>query len=835
MDEHIFDKVHEVDLKKTMEDSYIDYAMSVIAARALPDVRDGLKPVQRRILFSMSELGNGPDKPHRKCARIVGDTMGKYHPHGDSSIYDALVKLAQDWNTRYPLVDGHGNFGSIDGDGAAAMRYTEARLTKLSMEMLADIGKDTVDFIPNFDETEKEPVVLPSRYPNLLVNGTSGIAVGMATNIPPHNLREVIKAVLKIIDNRVLEDKDTTIDELMEIVKGPDFPTGATILGKSGIEEAYRTGRGKIRVRAVSEINTLPNGKTEIIITELPYMVNKALLIQKIAELVKDKKIDGITGIIDQSNMQGIRVSIELRRDVNANVILNQLYKHTQLQDTFGVNMLALVNNEPKVLNLHQMLTYYLEHQEEVVTRRTKYELNKAQERAHILEGLLIALDNIDEVISIIRGSESVNVAKQKLIERFGLSDAQSQAIVDMRLRTLTGLEREKIEAEYNELMKRIDELKAILADNKKLLMVIREELSIIMDKYGDDRRTAIGYDEFDISMEDMIPNESTVITMTNLGYIKRMTPDNFRSQNRGGRGIKGMQTIDDDYIEDILMTTTHNIVLFFTNKGRVYKLKAYEIPEAGRTARGTAIVNLLTLQAGEKISAIVPVDGIKDNEYLFMATKQGIVKKTYCKEYANIRKTGIQAITLRDNDELIEVKATDSTKEIFLVTKYGYCIRFKETDVRPTGRSAMGVIGMNILEGDEVVGMQLNTQGDTLLIVSENGLGKRTPIEEFNLQNRGGKGVKCYKINEKSGNVIGVKAVSNTREIMLITTEGIIIRMEVAGISTLGRITSGVKLINLDDGVKVAKVAKVREEDVSDETESEENNNEDSEDNSEN
>ena len=835
MDEHIFDKVHEVDLKKTMEDSYIDYAMSVIAARALPDVRDGLKPVQRRILFSMSELGNGPDKPHRKCARIVGDTMGKYHPHGDSSIYEALVKLAQDFNTRYPLVDGHGNFGSIDGDGAAAMRYTEARLTKLSMEMLADIGKDTVDFIPNFDETEKEPVILPSRYPNLLVNGTSGIAVGMATNIPPHNLREVIKAVLKIIDNRVLEDKDTTIDELMEIVKGPDFPTGATILGKSGIEEAYRTGRGKIRVRAVSEINTLPNGKTEIIITELPYMVNKALLIQKIAELVKDKKIDGITGIIDQSNMQGIRVSIELRRDVNANVILNQLYKHTQLQDTFGVNMLALVNNEPKVLNLHQMLTYYLEHQEEVVTRRTKYELNKAQERAHILEGLLIALDNIDEVISIIRGSESVNVAKQKLIERFGLSDAQSQAIVDMRLRTLTGLEREKIEAEYNELMKRIDELKAILADNKKLLMVIREELSIIMDKYGDDRRTAIGYDEFDISMEDMIPNESTVITMTNLGYIKRMTPDNFRSQNRGGRGIKGMQTIDDDYIEDILMTTTHNIVLFFTNKGRVYKLKAYEIPEAGRTARGTAIVNLLTLQAGEKISAIVPVDGIKDNEYLFMATKQGIVKKTYCKEYANIRKTGIQAITLRDNDELIEVKATDSTKEIFLVTKYGYCIRFKETDVRPTGRSAMGVIGMNILEGDEVVGMQLNTQGDTLLIVSENGLGKRTPIEEFNLQNRGGKGVKCYKINEKSGNVIGVKAVSNTREIMLITTEGIIIRMEVAGISTLGRITSGVKLINLDDGVKVAKVAKVREEDVSDETESEENNNEDSEDNSEN
>jgi DNA gyrase subunit A len=817
MDEHIFDKVHDVDLKKTMEDSYIDYAMSVIAARALPDVRDGLKPVQRRILFSMIELNNGPDKPHRKCARIVGDTMGKYHPHGDSSIYEALVKLAQDFNTRYPLVDGHGNFGSIDGDGAAAMRYTEARLSKLSMEMLSDINKDTVDFIPNFDETEEEPVVLPSRYPNLMVNGTSGIAVGMATNIPPHNLREVINAVVKIIDNKVIDNRDTEIDELMEIIKGPDFPTGATILGKAGIEEAYRTGRGKIRVRAVSEINTLPNGKTEIIITELPYMVNKALLIQKIAELVKDKKIDGITGITDQSNMQGIRVSIELRRDANANIILNQLYKHTQLQNTFGVNMLALVNNEPRVLNLYEMLNYYLLHQKEVVTRRTKYELNKAQERAHILEGLLIALDNIDEIIAIIKASENVTLAKQKLIERFGLSEAQAQAIVDMRLKALTGLEREKLESEYNELMIKIEELKAILADENKLLMVIREELSVICDKYGDDRRTSIGYDEYDISMEDMIPNVSTVITMTNLGYIKRMTPDNFRSQNRGGKGIKGMQTIEDDYIEDILMTTTHNLILLFTNKGRVYKLKAYEIPEAGRTARGTAIVNLLELQPEEKISAIVPVNGIKDDEYLFMATKNGIVKKTHCKEYANIRKTGIQAITLRDNDELIEVKATDLSKEIFLATKYGYCIRFKETDVRPTGRSSMGVIGMNLMEGDEVIGMQLNTQGEALLFVSENGLGKRTLIDEFNIQNRGGKGVKCYKINEKSGNVIGVKAVSNTREIMLITTEGIIIRMEVSGISMLGRITSGVKLINLDEGVIVAKVAKVREEEIPD------------------
>ncbi|MGN0371024.1 MAG: DNA gyrase subunit A [Butyrivibrio sp.] len=817
MDEHIFDKVHDVDLKKTMEDSYIDYAMSVIAARALPDVRDGLKPVQRRILFSMIELNNGPDKPHRKCARIVGDTMGKYHPHGDSSIYEALVKLAQDFNTRYPLVDGHGNFGSIDGDGAAAMRYTEARLSKISMEMTADINKDTVDFMPNFDETEKEPVVLPSRYPNLMVNGTSGIAVGMATNIPPHNLKEVIAAVVKIIDNTVIENRDTDIEELMDIVKGPDFPTGATILGRMGIEEAYRTGRGKIRVRAVSEINTLPNGKTEIIITELPYMVNKALLIQKIAELVKDKKIDGITGIVDQSNMQGIRIVIDIRRDANANVILNQLYKHTQLQDTFGVNMLALVNNEPKVLNLYEMLNYYLLHQKDVVTRRTKYELNKAQERAHILEGLLVALDNIDEVISIIRGSENVGIAKTRLMERFGLSDAQSQAIVDMRLRALTGLEREKIEAEYNELMIRIEELKAILADEKKLLMVIREEILAISEKYGDDRRTSIGYDEFDISMEDMIPDESTVIAMTNLGYVKRMTPDNFRSQNRGGRGIKGMQTIQEDFIEDLLMTTTHHLILMFTNKGRVYKLKAYEIPEAGRTARGTAIVNLLQLMPGEKISAIVPVDGIKDDEYLFMATRNGIVKKTHCKEYANIRKTGIQAITLRDNDELIEVKSLDNTKEVFLATKYGKCIRFKASDVRSTGRSAMGVIGMNLDEGDEVVGMQLDTQGQALLFVSEQGLGKRTSIDEFTVQNRGGKGVKCYKINEKSGNLIGMKAVSDTREIMLITTEGIIIRMEVAGISKLGRITSGVKLINLDSGVTVAKVAKVREEEIKD------------------
>lgn len=824
MDEHIFDKIHDIDLKKTMEESYISYSMSVIKSRALPDVRDGLKPVQRRILFSMIELNNGPDKPHRKCARIVGDTMGKYHPHGDSSIYYALVKLAQDFNTRYPLVDGHGNFGSIDGDGAAAMRYTEARLSKISMEMLADINKDTVDFVPNFDETEKEPTVLPSKYPNLMVNGASGIAVGMATNIPPHNLREVVAAVDKIIDNRVLEDRDTDIEELMEIIKGPDFPTGATILGRRGIEEAYRTGKGKIRVRAVTEINSLPNGKSEIIIKELPYMVNKALLVHKIAELVKDKKIDGIVDVTDQSNMEGIRVCIDVRRDANPNVILNLLYKHTQLQDTFGVNMLALVDDQPKVLNLYEMLNYYLLHQKEVVTRRTKFELNKAEERAHILQGLIIALDNIDEVISIIRNSENVAIAKATLIERFGLSDVQSQAIVDMRLRALTGLEREKIEAEYKDLIARIEELKEILADEKKLLMVIRNEMTAIADKYGDDRRTVIGIDDSEISMEDIIADESTVITMTNLGYIKRMTPDNFKSQNRGGKGIKGMQTIEDDYIEDILMTTTHHVILMLTNKGRVYKLKAYEIPEASRTARGTAIVNLLQLMPGEKISAIVPVDGIKDDEYLFMATKNGIVKKTSSKEYENIRKTGIQAITLRDNDELIEAKSVDNEKEIFLVTKYGQCIRFKSTDVRPTGRSAMGVIGMNLTPGDEVVGMQLDSQGDTLLIVSEYGLGKRTPIDEFTVQNRGGKGIKCYKVNEKSGNVIGVKAVSDTREIMLITTEGIVIRMEVSGISTLGRITSGVKLINLDEGVKVAKVAKVREEDIEEDIESKEN-----------
>ena len=816
MEDNIFDKIHEVDLQKTMEKSYIDYAMSVIASRALPDVRDGLKPVQRRVLYSMIELNNGPDKPHRKCARIVGDTMGKYHPHGDSSIYGALVNMAQDWSTRYPLVDGHGNFGSVDGDGAAAMRYTEARLSKISMEMLADINKDTVDFQPNFDETEREPVVLPSRYPNLLVNGTSGIAVGMATNIPPHNLREVISAVVKIIDNIIEEDRDTTIEELLEIVKGPDFPTGATILGTRGIEEAYRTGRGKIRVRAVTNIETLPNGKSRIIVTELPYLVNKARLIEKIAELVRDKKIDGITDLNDHSSREGMRICIDLRKDANANVVLNQLYKHTQLQDTFGVIMLCLVavngSLQPKVLTLPEMLKYYLAHQEDVVTRRTKYDLNKAQERAHILEGLLKALDNIDEVIRIIRGSRSVQVAKQELMDRFELTDVQAQAIVDMRLRALTGLEREKLEAEYAELMEKIRKLKAILADRNTLLRVIREEILAISEKYGDDRRTAIGFDAFDISMEDMIPRENTVITMTKLGYIKRMTVDNFRSQNRGGRGIKGMQTLDDDYIEELMMTTTHHYVMFFTNTGRVYRLKAYEIPEAGRTARGTAIINLLQLMPGERITAVIPISKFEEGQYLMMATRKGLVKKTPIQDYANVRKIGLAAISLRDDDELIEVKATDDKKDIILITKYGQCIRFKESDVRSTGRVSMGVRGINLLDGDEVVAMQLNTQGYYLLVVSENGMGKRTSISEFTCQNRGGKGVKCYKITEKTGNVIGAKAVNEENEIMMITTEGIIIRLQCSDISILGRITSGVKLINLSDGVTVASFAKVRE-----------------------
>lgn len=814
MDENIFDRINEVDLKKTMEDSYIDYAMSVIASRALPDVRDGLKPVQRRILYAMKELSNTPDKPHRKCARIVGDTMGKYHPHGDSSIYGALVNLAQSWSTRYMLVDGHGNFGSVDGDGAAAMRYTEARLSKISVEMLSDIEKDTVDFTPNFDETEKEPTVLPSRYPNLLVNGASGIAVGMATNIPPHNLTEVIDAVNKIIDNKVLEDRDTEIDEILQIVKGPDFPTGAHILGRTGIEEAYRTGRGKIIVRAVTDIEPMANGKNRIVVTELPYLVNKARLIEYIADMVKNKRIDGITELRDESNRSGMRICIELRRDVNPNIILKKLYKHTQLQTTFGTNMLGLVNNEPVVMNLKQMLGFYLEHQENVVRRRSQYELNKAEERAHILKGLLMALDYIDEVISIIRGSKTTAEAKEKLIERFSLDDVQAQAIVDMRLRALTGLEREKLQGEYDSLQERIKELKEILADVKKLLGVIKEEINVIRDKYGDERRSQIVADDSDITNDDLIPDENTVIAMTNMGYIKRMTTDNFKSQNRGGKGIKGMQTIEEDFIEDLLMTTTHHYILFFTNKGRVYRLKAYQIPEASRTARGTAMVNLLQLQPEEQVTAVINIRKEKTDGYLFMATKRGIVKKTALSEYANIRKTGLQAINLREDDDLIEVKLTNNENDVFLITKNGMCIRFNEKDVRPTGRASMGVIGMTIDDTDEIVAMQLDDQGEQLLIVSENGLGKRTEIKEFTTQHRGGKGVKCYKIVEKTGLVIGAKSVNDNNEIMLITKAGIIIRMAVESISILGRITSGVKLMNVDGDNVIAKIAKVREDD---------------------
>ena len=812
MDDKIFDQIQQVDLKKTMETSYIDYAMSVIASRALPDVRDGLKPVQRRVLYSMIELNNTPDKPHRKCARIVGDTMGKYHPHGDSSIYGALVNMAQPWSTRCPLVDGHGNFGSVDGDGAAAMRYTEARLSKISMMLIEDIGKDTVNFTPNFDETEKEPTVLPARYPNLLVNGTTGIAVGMATNIPPHNLRDTIYSVVKLIDDEI-EEKQTEIEDLISIIKGPDFPTGGIILGTQGINEAYRTGRGKIRVRAVTNIEPMQNGKNRIVVTELPYLVNKARLIEKIAELHKDKKIDGITDLRDESNREGMRICIELRRDVNPTVVLNLLYKHTQMQDTFGVINLALVNNEPKVLNLHEMLSCYLNHQKEVVTRRTQYDLNKAEERAHILQGLIIALDNIDEVITIIRGSRTTAEAKANLMERFGLSDAQAQAIVDMRLKALTGLEREKLEAEYAELMRRIGELKAILADNKLLLGVIRKEILAIADKYGEDRLTSIGFDEYDITMEELIPVTNTVITMTKVGYIKRMGIDNFKAQNRGGKGIKGMETIEDDYIEEMMMTTSHHYLMFFTNTGRVYRIKAYEIPESSRTSRGTAIINLLPLQPEEKITAMIPIKEYEEDKYLFMATAKGIVKKTSVTEYANIRKTGLAAINLREDDELIEVKITDKDEDIFLFTKYGQCIRFHETDVRPTGRTTMGVIGLNLVSGDEVIAMQTESQGDSVLIVAEKGLGKCTLITEFSPQNRGGKGVKCYKITEKSGNLIGVKAVGQEDEVMLITTEGIIIRIKVSGTALLGRVTSGVKLMNLKDDVTVASIAKVRED----------------------
>ena len=812
MDETIFDKVQEIDLKKTMEQSYIDYAMSVISQRALPDVRDGLKPVQRRVLYSMIELNNGPDKPHRKCARIVGDTMGKYHPHGDSSIYGALVNMAQEWSTHYPLVDGHGNFGSVDGDGAAAMRYTEARLSKIAMEMLADINKDTVNFSPNFDETEKEPDVLPCRFPNLLCNGTTGIAVGMASNIPPHNIKETIDAVVKMINNRIDEDRDTEIEELMSVIQGPDFPTGATIIGRRGIEEAYRTGKGKIIVRAVTNIEPMQNGKNRIVVTELPYGVNKAKLIEKIAELVKDKRVDGITDLADQSSREGMRISIELRRDVNPNVVLNQLMKHTQLQDTFGVIMLALVGGEPRILNIHDMLYYYLQHQEEVVTRRTRYDLSKAQERAHILEGLLIALDHIDRVIEIIRGSANVAAAKASLIEEFGLSDAQSQAIVDMRLRALTGLERNRLENEYKELEERIAYLQSILGDVKVLLGVIRDELLTIKDKYGDDRKTAIELAEDEFNAEDLIPNEAAVIAMTKLGYIKRMSPDHFKAQNRGGKGIKGMNILDEDYIADLITINNHDYVLFFTNLGRVYQLKGYEIPEASRTARGTAVINLLQLQAGEKVTSILRNEG-HESGYLTMATKLGMIKRTNLSEYGNIRKVGLAAISLREGDELIDVHVTDGKRDIIMISHLGQCIRFDENDARATGRVSMGVKGMNLADGDSVIGMQVAEENGELLFVSEMGMGKKTAMSEFKDQNRGGKGIRCYRVNAKTGNLAGVKVYKEGYELMLITTEGTVIRMKTDTIPVLGRDTSGVKLMQVDqENVKVSSIELIEE-----------------------
>ncbi len=812
MEENQNNRVISVELQDEMKKSYIDYAMSVIASRALPDVRDGMKPVQRRILYSMSELNLSPDKPYRKSARIVGDTMGKYHPHGDSSIYEAMVRMAQPFSVREMLVDGHGNFGSVDGDSAAAMRYTEAKLSKIAMEMLADINKDTVDFGPNFDESLKQPLVLPSRYPNLLVNGTSGIAVGMATNIPPHNLNEVIDAVVKIIDNHIIEDRDTEIDELLEVIKGPDFPTYGKILGKSGFIEAYRTGRGTVKVRAVTDIEPMPGNKQRIIVTELPYQVNKARLIEKIADLVKDKKLDGISDLRDESDRKGMRIVIELKRDANANVVLNKLYKHTQLQDSFGMNMLALVNNQPKVLNLKDMLDYYLEHQKDVVTRRTKYDLKKAEDRAHILEGLLKALDHIDEVIKIIRASSSTPEAKINLMERFGFSEVQAQAIVDMRLRALTGLEREKLENEYKELQELIKELKAILADVKRLQEVIREELLIVKAKFGNPRRTEVTYDDGEIDIEDLIKEETTAITMTHLGYVKRMPITTYQSQNRGGKGKKGAAIRDDDFVKQIFITSTHHYILFFTNQGKVYRMKAYEIPESSRTARGVAIVNLLQLGPGETITAVIPLKEYTDDLYLMMATKNGMIKKSTIMEYINIRVSGLQAITLREGDDLIEVKLTDNQQDVLLGTKFGQCIRFSEDDVRVIGRTSIGVRGINLNPEDEVIGMQLVSQGTDILVVAERGLGKRTKMSEFTAQNRGGKGVKFYKITAKTGNVVGMKAVDEDNELIMITNEGVVICIRVADISTFGRITSGVKLMDLDSHIHIASIARVKE-----------------------
>lgn len=817
-----YDRIIHRDINDEMQTCYIDYAMSVIVSRALPDVRDGLKPVHRRILYSMSELGLGSDKQYRKSARIVGDTMGKYHPHGDSSIYGAMVRMAQDFSTRYPLVDGQGNFGSIDGDSPAAMRYTEARMSKMTALMLADIDKDTVDFRPNFDESSKEPCVLPSRFPNLLVNGSSGIAVGMATNIPPHNLNEVINGVIKMIDNyrgenEENEARETEIEELMAIIQGPDFPTGATIYGRYGIEQAYRTGRGKVKVKAKAEIEAMQAGKSRIVVSEIPYMVNKSVLIEKMADLVKERKIDGITDIRDESDRNGISIVIELRRDVNPTVILNQLYKYTQLQDTFSINMLALVDDKPKTLNLKEVLEQYLKHQEDVVTRRTQYDLNKAEARAHILEGLRKALDKIDLIVSLIRSSKTVQEAKEKLIEAIDLTEIQAQAIVEMRLRALTGLEREKIEEEYQELLTKIEYLKSILGSKYKLLGVIKDEISEIKQKYGDGRRTDITIDEDEYDIEDLIDEENIVVTITQLGYIKRIPLDTYKNQNRGGKGIIGLNTIEDDFIKQLFVTTNFNYIMFFTNKGKAYRIKGYRIPEAGRTARGTAIVNLLELDKDETITAVFPVKEFEEDMFLTMVTKKGQIKKTPLKDFRNIRKGGLIALALAEEDELVDVQKTTSRDSILVATKFGQGIMFEGTDVRPMGRTARGVRAISLNEGDEVIGATVPKEGEQVLTATEKGLGKRTQIDAFRAQKRGGKGIKVNKITERTGNVVGITAVKDQDELLMITSEGVIIRIKVSQISSIGRNAQGVKLINVSDDVKVVCIEKVDEEFIGD------------------
>ena len=799
-------RILPTEISSEMKNSYIDYAMSVIAGRALPDVRDGLKPVHRRILYSMNELNLTPDKPYRKSARIVGDVLGKYHPHGDSAVYLAMVRMAQDFSTRGLLVDGHGNFGSVDGDSPAAMRYTEARMSKLSLELLRDIEKETVDFVPNFDESLKEPAVLPSRFPNLLVNGSNGIAVGMATSIPPHNLGEVIDATVHLIDN-----PECMVEDLIKYIQGPDFPTAAIIMGKESIADAYRTGRGKVKVKSRAVIEELPKGRQQIVVTEIPYQVNKAKLVERIAELVKEKKLEGISDLRDESNRNGMRIVIELKRDANANIVLNNLYKHSQMEDTFSIIMLALVNGVPKVLNLKQILYHYVQHQKDVVTRRTKFDLNKAEARAHILEGLRIALDNIDAVISLIRGSKTTQEAKAGLMEKFGLTDVQAQAILDMRLQRLTGLEREKIEEEYSELMKKIEYLRSILADEKLLLGVIKDEIIAIKEKYADARRTEIRHAEGEINMRDLIDDEEIAITLTHFGYIKRVPLDTYKSQNRGGKGISAMSTREEDFVKHLVTTSTHSRLLFFTNKGRVFRLDAFEIPEGKRKAKGTAIVNLLQLAPNEKITTLIPVDESDGKElYLLLATKKGIVKKTRREEFKNINKSGLIAIGLRNDDELIDVKITNGEKDVILVTENGMSIRFNETDIRPMGRTAMGVKGITLSEEDKVVSMSLTDEGHELLVVSENGFGKRTDIEEYRLQSRAGKGIKTYNIFEKTGKIVGAEMVDEKDQIMIINSDGILIRLEVEGISIYGRVTSGVKLMKTEDEVNVVSIAKI-------------------------